>query len=68
MFWFENDLKFVNKKKTPKQHHGCWKIEKKKKIGMLTRNNKMTTRNNKGVENHIGNTKGVKLNMKIFFF
>ncbi len=28
----------------------------------------MTTRNNRGVEKHIENTKGVKLNMKISFF
>jgi hypothetical protein len=43
-------------------------MEKNKKIEMLTRDNKMTTRNNRGVEKHIGNTKGVNLNMKNFFF
>jgi hypothetical protein len=40
MFWFENNLSFVNQKNTPKQHHGCWKMEKNKKIGMLTKNDK----------------------------
>jgi len=31
-------------------------------------NDKITTINNRGVKMHIGNTMGVKLNMKIFFF
>ncbi len=43
-------------------------MEKNKNIGMLTRNDKITTINNKGVRRHIENIKGVKLNMKNFFF
>jgi hypothetical protein len=43
-------------------------MEKNKNIGMLTRNDKITTINNRGVKRYIGNIKGVKLNMKIFFF
>jgi hypothetical protein len=42
MFWFENDLNFVNTKITPKQHHIWQKMEKNKRIGMLMRNNQMT--------------------------
>jgi hypothetical protein len=43
-------------------------MEKNKKIGMLTRNDKMTTRNNRGVEKAHWNTKDGKLKMKILFF
>jgi hypothetical protein len=42
MFWFENDLSFVNKKNTPKQHHRWQKMEKSKNIRTVINNNKMT--------------------------
>jgi hypothetical protein len=42
-------------------------MKKNKKIGMLTKNDKMTTRNNKGVEKACWKHQGVTLNM-IFFF
>jgi hypothetical protein len=38
-----------------------------KMMGMLTRNDKTTTSNNRGVEKHIGNAKGIRLDMKIFY-
>jgi hypothetical protein len=50
MFWFENDLNFVNTKITPKQHYIWQKMKKNKKIGMLMRNNQMTKNNNRVVE------------------
>jgi hypothetical protein len=44
-------------------------MEKNKRIGMLMRNNQMTKKKNIGMlKRHVGNTNGVKLNMKIFFF
>jgi hypothetical protein len=51
MFWFEIDLSFIYiKKNMPKQHHGWQKIKKNKRIGMLIKNDKLTTKNNKDVE------------------
>jgi hypothetical protein len=44
------------------------KKEKNKNMGLLTRNEKITIINNRGVKRHIGNIKGAKLNMKILFF
>jgi hypothetical protein len=43
------------------------KMEKNKKIGMLTRNDKMT-KINKGVEKVHSKHHGVELNMKFLFF
>jgi len=40
---------------------------KNKRMGTLTRNDKTTTNNNRGVEKHIGNTKGIRLDMKNFY-
>jgi hypothetical protein len=43
-------------------------MEKNKRIGMLMRNNQMTKKKIGMLRRHVGNTKGVKLNMKNFFF
>jgi hypothetical protein len=68
MFLFENDLSFVNKKTHLNKTTNDKKMKKNKKIGMLTRNDKIQQEIIGVLKIHIGNTKGVKLNMKNFLF
>jgi hypothetical protein len=58
MFWFKDDLSFINNKNTFEQHQEWWKMG----------NNKMVMNNLARVsKRHVRNTKGTRLDMKIVF-
>jgi hypothetical protein len=62
-FFFEDDLHLVKNKNTLKQHQQKQKIGNNKKMKMPTRDDKMTTNNNKVLKKHNENIMCIRLDM-----